>query len=290
MATDKTVWFGTEGRMAWIKAPATGMGRTRAGWSAPAQLLNGGALQLSSAYSHLMYDLSWSTLDTPQRSVIKAYAAGLYGSGPLYFVDPSAVNILPLSWSAPMLTGMDAPSLIRDRRPSLSNISGTTMPGLPLQYATYAMGGTYSARVLKVAVPRDMAVAFYGFGTATGTAVPQVKVRTTPGGVQNALPVPLYPVSTMTVQSGVTAVTNFNGANDIVTLELTGSGSLTLAGLQAVLYDPKDIFQPQTQYHIGEGNSGLRFVTPPAEQVYSSRLDLTGMTAQLIETGEWENA
>ena len=290
MATDKSVWFGTEGRMTWIKAPASGMGRTRVGWSAPALLLNGGALQLSSAYSHLTYDLSWASLDTPQRTLIKGYAAGLYGSGPLYFVDPSAANILPLSWSAPMLTGMDAPSMIRDRRPTLSDISGTVMAGLPSQYATYSIDATMSARVLRIAIPRGSGVALYGFGTATGTARVMAKVRSVPGGGQTSLSVPLFAVSTTTVQGGVLPVTNFNGENDIITLELNGAGTISLAGLQAITYDPTGIFLGQTQYHIGEGNSGLRFSNPPTEQVYSSRLDLTGMTAQMIETGEWENA
>lgn len=286
MAQSKQVWFGTEGAMQWIKAPATNMGRSRRNWESGTQFLNGGYSQISSDYSALSYSLAWNVVDSKTESIISGYANKAYGTGPIYFLDPfSYDSVMPLMWSAAHLTASDAPSLIRGYRPTKSRLT-VNGAGFPTHAATYALSPGMPALETLVPVPRGYTLLYAAYGTATGTAGVRVDYN---------LNVPWYAIAPMLGTGdqtlgtgGYQAITNADGENDLVKFKLSGSGQLSLVGVHAQVVpmgQPGKIFD---YYPLGKGNSGMRFEGTPQITSYSSLLDQQAMTATLVETGVWE--
>lgn len=284
MATDKQVWFGTEGRMTWIKAPATGMTRSRAGWSTGMQYLNGGYMHVNSGATHATYSMNWPAIDAETRNTLMGYATKIFGDGLIYFVDPFSKNILPENWAAPSLGATDGIPLVSESRPTLSPVTQSGM-GLPTQAATYNITPLSPVRSVRIPVPRGYAVSAYGFGSLSGTAnvVVQHKNNVDADVTTNF---EIYPVSTMQITSAP-LVNNVLGENDLVTVTLTGTGSLLLAGLVMGVHKIDAPLEFPMYFPIGAGNSGLTFAGMPTVTGYSSRLDIESLSADLVETGEW---
>lgn len=120
------MYFGNRNRMTWVKCPDTGMGMSRAHWSADGTYLNGGGYVRNSKAGHLVYEMGWNFLNRAQLYAITDYRDGLYGPGSIYFLDPFQMdrNVLPQHWAHPALAGEDAQPLT-DQRPSVQSLTVT---------------------------------------------------------------------------------------------------------------------------------------------------------------------
>src|SRR5690606_27594705 len=99
------------------------------------------------------------------------YAYGLYGDGLIYFLDPFAMdrNVLPQQWAVPRLAASDAPSLVRNRRPTLV----ATAPNnnrYPTQSAVYTVGLDDSFESLWIPIPPGYSLHFGVHGSRSGSA------------------------------------------------------------------------------------------------------------------------
>lgn len=143
------VYFGNANFQTWIVAPQTGLKASTVGWSSEQQLLNGRSFVKRSQASHRRFDASWigdmnSTAIADSLHTIKDFSDGIYGAGPVYWLDPYAddTNILPPHWASPGLTQNDWPSLV----PNASNVSTTFdsvsyANNFPLVAPTYTFAG-----------------------------------------------------------------------------------------------------------------------------------------------------
>ena len=134
------LWFGTREYMQYIPCPQINGDHSGVGWSTSAQYLNGGAFERNSATSHREFEMSWSLAKRVDLQPLYDYAAGIYGSGPLYFIDPFAadLNVLPEWWAAPGMAALDAPVLVGEERPAPVNNPNQSL-GYPTRGVTYAV-------------------------------------------------------------------------------------------------------------------------------------------------------
>lgn len=273
--------------MRWVKAPATNMGRTRRNWESGSQFLNGGYSHISSDYSALSYTMAWNVLDSETENIISGYANKAFGKGLVYFLDPFAHdNVMPLMWSAAYLTATDAPSLVRNYRPTTAPVTSNAA-NFPVQSANYALTTGMSTMETLVPLPRGYNMLYAAYGTTSGAAAVRVdyNLSTTPA-FTNA---PMLSTGNSTLGvSGYSALTNFNGENDLVKFSLTGEGQMSLVGVHAQVYPIEQGPKTFNYFPLGKGNSGLRFEGSPQITAYSSVLDQQAMTANLVETGAWE--
>lgn len=284
MASGKQVWFGTRELMQWVKAPATNMGKTRRAWESGTGFINGGYSQVSSDYSALSYTLSWSVLDTETQDMILGYADKVFGTGVLYFSDPlSWSNVMPLNWAAAHLTATDAPPLVLDSRPMLTDvtINGARFPSKAATYALTALSVPVEA---VIPVPPGFKLIMAAYGSATGTSGLTITPTTGP-----AFSMPMLSTANITTGTGgYTLVTNNAGENGFVEIRLSGVGQLTLVGVHAYLVPIAENAKTFPYYPLGKGHSGLRFEGSPQVTAYSSVLDMQALSANLVETGAWE--
>lgn len=270
--------------MQWIKAPATNMGKVRRAWESGTGFLSGGYSQVSSDYSALSYNMSWSVLDTETQDMILGYADKVYGTGLIYFSDPLTwSNVMPLNWAAAHLTATDAPPLLMDSRPTLSAV---TINGarFPTQAATYALTALSVPTEAVIPIPPGHKLILAAFGTASGTARVVLAPTT---GAPYTVPM-LSTANTTTGTGGYTVATNNDGENGFVRIYLSGVGQLSLVGVHAYLLPIAENAKTFPYYPMGKGNSGLRFEGSPQVTAYSSVLDQQALTAVLVETGAWE--
>lgn len=279
------MYFGTRERMTWVKCPAFNADLSTQGWGTSGTYLNGGGYVRGSLTRHKVFQFAWNLAKSEDIRSILDYSTGMYGEGPIYFLDPFAVsqNVLPMYWSAPRLAKEDAPVLIKDQRPTLVT-TGTNTFGYPTKSAVYTLTSASRSAELFIPVPEGYTFHLGVHGTATGTA----KVSVTPVGLNgNVTTAQTAPVMTVdTSQRTNTAISSVSG----VTLSLTGAGVITLAGLIAqILPDGQDV--ATGGFISGQGNSGVRFEPGSITLTgYSSpeAQDLQGATATLREVAAWE--
>lgn len=275
----KTMYFGTKERMKWVQCPAVNADLSTAKWSAEGVFLSGGAYVKSSATEHKRYKFSWNMATEKDIYAILDYSYGLYGSDLIYFIEPFAArtNVLPLFWAAPRLQAVDAPSLTREARPTLLDTAPNTN-GYPTKSAvyTFASGSTFDS--LWVPVPDGYTFHFGVHGSASGTAT----ITVTPDG---GSAVNVTPLSTTVTTLTNTTVDGPTG----VTISGAGVGGLVVAGMIAQVL-PTGTASPSGAFVSGRGHSGCRF-GQKSVMGYSSpqAIDLVAASADLIETGAWEN-
>lgn len=275
--SDKVMYFGTQARMTWVKAPTIDSGIGKIGWQSVSQFLNGGASVISSATSHKEYQFAWALASAEDTAAISDYADQVYGDGLIYFLDPFSVrtNVLPQQWAVPSLAIKDAPTFNgSDVRPTASPTVANTY-GYPTTSAVYTFNSASVFKTLWIPLPTGYTFHFGAHGSATGTAA-----ITLNGAAVTSLLSAASDVRTNTTVTGVPGVT----------ISFSGEGTLTLAGLIAQVR-PTGETVPIGGFISGRGHSGCRFNTSGLEIVgYSApeALDYQSVTGRLIETGDWE--
>jgi hypothetical protein len=271
------MYFGTQDRMTWVKAPTIDAPIGKVGWQSESQFLNGGASVRSSATSHKVYQFTWPLASSDDTAAISDYADRLYGDGLIYFLDPFAINqnLLPQHWAVPSLGIEDAPVFNNsDTRPTGVATAANTF-GYPTTSAVYTFSSVNVFRTLWIPLPAGYTFHFGAHGSSTGTAAVTLN---------GAAVTPLMPATTSARTN--TTITGVPG----VTVSFSGEGLLTLAGMVAQIR-PTGETVPLGNFISGKGNSGCRFSTSGlAIQGYSApqALDYQNVTGTLIETGDWE--
>lgn len=134
-------WFGTQEYMQWFPTPIQGAEMSPEGWSAGGTFLNGGGWQLNSFGSHKTYTFEWPQSSSREAAqMMKSYADGTYGRGPLYFLDPLIYdqNILPARIADPsMATDDEGASFVYGYEPSAVATSNWQQNLLPVKSAYY---------------------------------------------------------------------------------------------------------------------------------------------------------
>lgn len=282
MIPPRSVFFGTEGRMTWIKAPAINVGMSKGKWTSSGVMLNGGAYELSSNYAHRKFDFAWNLMSPEEVRKITRYFDGVYGEGLLYYLDPFAMNsnVLPLSWSVPRLAADDAPPLVLDQVPTLSAVVPNSND-LPVQAATYTLSASSVFDSVFIPVPDGEGLNIGVVGSRTGTAA----VTFTPKTGSAVSP-------TLTGIGSTNLITNYmTNTGGGVTVSLSGTGTITLVGMQARVSSVSELIVPYTDGFVaGEGHSGLRLSGVANISGYSapSALNLQSISATLTEVGAWE--
>lgn len=279
------LWFGTREYMQYIPCPQINGDHSGVGWSTSAQYLNGGAFERNSATSHREFEMSWSLAKRVDLQPLYDYAAGIYGSGPLYFIDPFAadLNVLPEWWASPGMATLDAPVLVGEDRPLAVNNPNQSL-GYPTRGVTYAVDPAKPRQTLWLPIPPGKTLWVGAHGAANSGAAVRVTPFTGPG--TSGTPVDLV---NEPVTSNARVTDSFSSASGYVGAEVSfsGTGNLNLVGLIAQVLD--NGFAPQVGGFIGGmGASGCTFRGKPTKLAYSSAMDFIGSSATLVETEGWE--
>jgi hypothetical protein len=282
--SDLNFWFGTRDYMQWVPCPNVDSDMSKIGWQAQAQYLNGGARIRKSSTAHKEYNLSWGLQSRDNLRLVGDYADGIYGDGLIFFIDPFAAdkNVLPQYWAAPMLAADDGPILHGTTAPN-TIATDVNFYGYPTKSAVYTTtsGGT-SSKVF-IPIPPKYAAWVGVHGSSFGSAVLTVTPYTSATSASSPSNITLLPVNTQTRVN-----TSFSGnLYTGITLELGGNGTLVLSGLIVQIL-PIGQTPAEGSFISGQGNSGCYFAEQPRLQNYSSAMDKVGMTAKLIEVGQWE--
>lgn len=273
--SEHMMWFGNRNYMQWVKCPEVSADYGSMGTQHSARYLSGGAFNRQTLNASKNYRLSWSLTNAAEIRKITDYVEGVYGEGPIYWSDPftMGVNALPQSFATPSLGARDAVILNGgDARPALVNTSIPNL-GLPFESAVYTLDSAKD-KPLKVWVPIPpghgyMAVAY---GSHTGTA--GVRVRTDAGvDVDLTLGTPLRVA---------------NPAYRGIEVSLTGTGTLTLAGIMVKVVPSAEVAGASATFASGQGHSGCAFDGYPTKEMYSAALNMVGISAQFIEVGQWQ--
>lgn len=281
-----TVWFGTKGNMQWIPAPAVNMGAGKTGFSGSANFLNGGAWVRRSKTSAKNYSMAWNLEHRADIQPVLDYADGLYGDGPIYFLDPFAsdMNALPAYWAAPFMNAYDGPVVVNNTRPALVD-NTAAVDGYPAESAIYSLSSTVPNPSVYIPIPPNYVAHVGAHGQVlSGNASVTVMAHATASG---------GPVTNLTLLPRAAGVrTNYEASGSMysgvtISMASTSSGSIRLDGL-IVQVLPAGRTVPSGGFISGQGTSGLSFVNQPAVTAYSAALDRIGVTADLIETEAWK--
>jgi hypothetical protein len=280
------MWMGTRGYERWVKAPLTGnLDFSRVGWQAKSQYLNGGASVRSSFASHKEYVMAWRGTRHEMR-LITDLATGMFGAGPIFFIDPVAAdkNVLPLQWSYPALAAKDGPILLGTTRPSTIPTPSNVL-GYPIDSVQYPTTGT--SKSIYIPIPPGF-TAWFGFaGTSNGTG----GVRVTPILPGNTATTPVLP-TILAVTDPTRMNTSFAGGTyqGIVLDWAVGTAtSVTVAGMMVQILPTGTLpnTAPGSTFHSGQGHSGCKFESMPTMTPYSVPADSVGVAARLVEIGDW---
>lgn len=275
--SNKTLYFGTRERMAWVACPAIDSDISTVKWSTQSNFLNGGAALRSSSTGHKEYQFSWNLASAEDIYSVLDYAAGLYGTGPFYFLDPFAenTNVLPSFWASPRVQSEDGPPFTVGVRPTLV-ATGVNTLGYPTQSAVYTFLATSAFASLWIPIPPGYTFHFGAHGFSTGTAA----ITLQPDGFSSSTATLLDVIDTTRTNETVTGVSG-------VTISFSGVGLLTLSGLMAQVR-PNSESVPPGGFISGRGHSGCAFSGAPKLRGYSSALDKQAASATFVEVGAWQ--
>lgn len=276
------MWMGMRGYERWVKAPLTGnLDFSRVGWQAQTQYLNGGASMRSSTASHKEYAMAWRGTRHEMR-LISDLSTGMFGTGLIYFIDPVAAdkNVLPLQWSFPALAAIDGPVFVgTSARPSTVPTPANSF-GYPVTSVQYA--ATTTSKSIYVPIPPGY-TAWFGYAGGTGGAGPIRLTPIVPGNANGTVIIP-----TMLAVTDPTLInTQIPGGTNIgVVIDWNGATAAPVAGMMMVILPNGTAPNAQT-FHSGQGHSGCKFAAKPSMTPYSVPADSVGLSAKLIETGDW---
>lgn len=280
------MYFGNRNYMQWIPAPQINFDGSKRGYTSVSTYLNGGAFVRRSTTASKGYNFSWTMKTRDDIRAINDYADGVYGNGPIYFLDPFAMdrNLLPQYWAVPMLASVDAPLLAGqydEDRPLLTATDTNTL-GYPPQTATYTLTDGIKFNTVWIPVPPGYSLFVGAHGSATGTAGVLATPTTGPTSVGSGINVPLHAVT-----DDQRVYTEIDGdAYTGAIISLKGVGTVSLTGVMAqVLQHP--VVPTAGGFISGQGHSGCSFTGEPNLSNYSVGLNRAGMTVDLIETEGW---
>lgn len=281
----KQIWFGTRDYMQWVSAPAINMGASKSGWFNQTNFLNGRATVQRSVSAHKVYNLSWDLTSRENIRAITDYADGIYGLGPIYWADPFAMdtNLLPQVWAAPALGAYDGLVLNgTEDRPAIVQTPLNSF-GFPINSALYTVSPLIEKPSVWIPIPPGYA-AWVGAHGQTGTGGTVVVTPTTgPTTTAPAQALTLLPVTGSTRVNTTFSSVNYGG----ILVSLGGSGTITLSALTVQVF-PLGATPASGGFISGQGHSGCSFSEQPSLTQYNAALDKVGLSADLVETDQWQ--
>ncbi|MFF2493257.1 hypothetical protein [Agromyces sp. NPDC058064] len=212
---------------------------------------------------------------------ITAYADGVYGPGPFYWIDPLAadMNVLPQSWATPSLAGYDAVPFAGDDRPVLAPQTDQSQR-YPSEKAAYTLAADTPMRSLYIPIPPGHVawVGVHGDADATG----RVKVTPFEAAVAGTAEHPTI----LSVATSVRVNTMVEGTGLELALDNTDPGTCTLAGL--IVQVLREGVSPATGGFIpGQGHAGCKFDPRLTEipLVIDGDQSFVQLSGKLVEVG-----
>lgn len=291
------VYFGNTNFQTFIEAPLSGLKASSSGYSSTTNLLNGRSFVKRSSGATRTFSPSWvgpmnSTVLADSLNTIKNFADGVYGTGPVYWLDPYAIetNLLPPHWAAPGL-GKEWPAL-NSITPTITTLAGTSnvyANDFPQSYATYVGSASSTARSIDIIIPPGYHFHFGWHATASG-----ISALTAPGYYvtkylrttnQAVAGFPEFPLS---MTAGGTTRTNLviDGAtHSRVRITFTASSSATTSVVGAIAQILPTATPTTGKFITGRGTSALQFASPVEIEYYSSAINngQIGLSTTLVE-------
>jgi len=282
MALSK-LYIGPRGREVFVPAPVMGGDFSSVGWGEGMQFANGGFGVRTSRATHKEYNMSWSLNKRDELRPISDMYDGLYGPGPIYFIDPFAAdkNVLPQSWAFPALAAYDAIPLF-DERPSLIATPSNTLR-YPAESALYKLPDTPS-KTLYIPIPRGYTAYVGVHGSITGTGGLRVQPMNLDGSPAGYYSIPMLAVTDQTRASAGFS-SQFSSGIELSYFKGTSTNMVLSGAMVQIL--PTSASSTPGEFVSGQGNSGCAFEKAPATTAYSAAIDKIGMSAKLIEVGSW---
>jgi hypothetical protein len=281
------LWMGTRKYMRWVKAFASAPTYDTIGRSDFASYLNGGTGWTGSLASHREYGVSWPADDRDTMRAISDFKDGVYGDGNIEWLDPVAAdkNALPQAWATPYLGCVDAQPLLREARPERIENYDLSL-AYPAFMARYRPSSTSDVAKLWIPIPPGYRawVGIHGDPASTGGVVVQ------PSGT-GATIVPVVGVNSQTRFTHSFASTIDAGGIEISLQKSANATPLNtvIAGMMVQVLPAGS--EPQDGSFIsGQGHSGCRFenkLTQNPYQVAGPQYESVGMSARLVEVGQW---
>jgi hypothetical protein len=277
-------YIGTREYMFEMRAPSINVPSSKNSFFNELNFINGGTSVRSSVAAHKRYDMTWNLIDRDEARILLDLADGIYGNGPIYWLDPIAAdrNMLPQQMASPFQASIDGIPLNNGERPIRISTPNNSL-FFPVFSARYDVTASNTKFVWVPIPPGHTAhIGVYGEDVSGGK---MLAIPTTQSGAAV--------VSTELTLMSVTDDSRFNhtisasdGYNGFL-LGLGGEGQITLTA--AMVQVLEDGVTPETGGFIsGQGHSGVRFVGQPVYTPYSAALDKVGVVASFAETGIWE--
>lgn len=285
VSSNAYIWFGIPGAsMQWVPAPQAGFQRNWIGNNQTIALDDGRQFINSTAQKHSQFVGSYfGRYDNPDGiniDVFADFASGFYGSGPICFANPYALQrnlfapqwaspgmLIPQGWSSPVygtpaFSGV-APTNGRPKTAALYSIPTSQSPN-----AAYTSASKYNHYI---AIPPNMTLYIGYTGGTWGTGGVFVQPYNASDN-SLATAVTLSPMGyTATSHTNATfagssynAVRVFFGKTDT-----TANSGVTVDSMMARLY-PTGSTPPATYNHVpGQGNLGLAIVGDSIAETYN---------------------
>ena len=279
------MWFGNRNRMQWVNCPVVGAAYAADGRSISAGFLSGGRHHRQTFTAAKRFSLTWSGASSDDVRAITDYVDGVYGPGNIYWADPFTMrkNVAPQSLATPALAGYDATPLVYEYEPQVVATSANPN-GYPFQSAVYTLAGTETVQRYYFPIPPGHTAWVGVHGSATGTAAITVEETIGTLGGATAQPALLTVGDATRVNHSVDYA---EGAVDGIEVYLDGAGTITLSGIIVQILPTGET--PETGGFIsGQGHSGCSFDGYPTKDMYSAFFDVQGLTAELVEVGQWQ--
>lgn len=279
MAHERDMYIGTRSRMSWIPAPqVSGYDNSSVGWQSKQDFLNGGTRVRRSQATHREYSMSWNLITREQSRVITDIYSGVSGDGPVFFLDPFAMNanLAPAQWANPAMAAVDAPLLIEGSKPTLTDTAVNTL-GYPVKTASYPGGG--NKRKLYIPVPNGFTLWAGVHGPATGGSIVASPVIS-PTNVSTGV------VLTALSVSSATRFSNSWDGSAYIGVEFTLQDAASYSGFMVQVL-PTGAVPATGGFISGQGHSGTEFISTPVQEPYSVALDKVGLSIELAEVNDW---
>lgn len=199
--SDKMMWFGNRNYMQWIPCPQVGADYAGNGRGNGGQYLHGGAFRRQTKNVARSRRLTWPLNGRDALRPLTDYVEGVYGDGPIYWLDPFDMdqNVLAQSFATPSLGGYDAITLNgEDKRPQLVPTSANSY-GYPTESAVYTANGTRS-KFFKHYVPVPPGYTAWVGAHGDPTSSGGIRVQPTQGPAAIGAPTRITPLPVNTSQ------------------------------------------------------------------------------------------
>lgn len=284
----RKMWMGPRGAERWVPAPASGMEVTPTGWVQQSQYLNGGTDLRSSDATHQEYAPTWNAQSRDALRPIADMKRGMYGKGPIYFIDPMAAdkNVLPYQWSVPALAATDGPVLWGDARPATvaTPTNDLDYPAMSAQYRAIA-GQSRSSVYIPIPPGYTAWVGCHGFSEGFGAL--EVTPVLSGSAVADPVQIPVLDVTSTTRVNTAFSGDTYRG----IEVRFGGSGASVAVISGVMVQILRSTQTPQAGGFIsGQGHSGCKFNGAPTSNAISAVAGTDGlvsMSAKLVEYGDW---